>query len=217
MTSRVPPDLAGRNVSVQFADLDLNAAVRKIFEGQMLDFVYVNGQGVIVTAAAQPVSRTAGAAPTPFPRDPSPFESAPAFPQEQPPFVQDPLNPPNAGVLNGVPAATGVQGANPFGNQPQPAVIQTPFGPIPNPRLNQNGNVQPQQNAPLAGPGATPFGNPFGGAAPFGQPQTLGSPFGQAGLPADPFANPTTSTPGASPVAPITTQPLAPAQQQAPR
>ena len=52
---------------------------------------------------------------------------------------------------------------NPFSQQ-QPAIIQTPFGPMPNPRANQalqqrNGNVPP---------GVTGQQNPFGATSPFG-------------------------------------------------
>ena len=201
MTSKVPPELANRAVSVQFSDLDVNAAVQKIFEGQMMDFVFVGGQGIVVTAASQIVPNTPGpASPTPFPRDPSPFEQAPNFPQEPQPFIPDPLANP-AGI------APGQQ--NPFGNQPQPAVIQTPFGPIPNPRANQPA----QPNAPLNAPGgANPFGgtNPFGGAIPFGA------------TPANPFATspgtgvPPTASPGAAPITPLTTTPLVPNQQPKP-
>src|SRR5437764_10216671 len=64
MQSKVPPDLANRNVSVKFSGLSLQDGVRKIFEGQPLDYVVVEGQRVIVTAASQ----TTGAA-----------ESAPAY------------------------------------------------------------------------------------------------------------------------------------------
>jgi hypothetical protein len=86
--------------------------------------------------------------------------------------------------------------------QAEPVIIQTPFGPIPNPRLNQgNPNVpQDQQNAPLSAPGAAA---PFGGLIPFGQ----------AVAPANPFENPTASSPGSSAIAPIATPPLVPNQQ----
>ena len=209
MTSKVPPELADRAVSVQFADLDLNAAVQKIFQGQMLDFVYVDGQGILVTASSRVVPSTPGSAsPTPFPRDPSPFEPVPDFPQEPQQFIQDPVANPGGGI-------PGQQ--NPFGNGiqqqlgngiQQPAVIQTPFGPIPNPRANQ----QAQPNAPLSGGGANPFGgiNPFGGATPFGA------------LPPNPFgstpntAGPPQASPGAAPITPVTTMPLVPNQQPKP-
>src|SRR5215813_9262966 len=65
--SKVPPDLANRNVSVKFSDLPVEDGVRKIFQGQPFDYVVVQGQGVIVTAASQttgaPESGTASNAP----------------------------------------------------------------------------------------------------------------------------------------------------------
>ena len=197
MTSKVPPELSNRNVSVQFSDLDVHAAVRKIFEGQKMDYIFIDGQGVFVTAVSQsgPATVRSGA-PTPFPRDPSPFEPQPGFPPEQPNFANNPVVNPAGGQVD------------PFGNQPQPAVIQTPFGPIPNPRFNQQGSPS---NAPLSGPGGAA---PFGGATPFapGVPYTPGGT-GVQGLPANPFGSPGTLTsPGAGAIAPITTPPLVPQQ-----
>lgn len=204
MASKVPPELMNRNVSVQFSDLDVDAAVRKIFEGQAMDYVFITGQGIMVTAVSQsgPVNNGGGAAATPFPRDPSPFEPQPSFPQnfpqEQPAFL------PNA-VPNNQNIAIDQQ------QQQQPAMIQTPFGPIPNPRLQQGQQQQP--NAPLNGPGGgNPFGTPFGGATPFG----AGQPYPGA-MPPNPFgAPPTASAPGAGPISPISTAPLAP-QPQTPK
>src|SRR6185295_16446830 len=43
LNSTVPPQFANRNVNVQFSDLDVNSAIHKIFEGQMLDYVFVDG------------------------------------------------------------------------------------------------------------------------------------------------------------------------------
>src|SRR5262245_21093634 len=68
MNSRVPPELANRPVSVQFTDLPLNAAVEKIFQGQMLDYIYVGGRGIVVTAVSQATPVATGPAATPFPR-----------------------------------------------------------------------------------------------------------------------------------------------------
>src|ERR1700739_523000 len=55
MQSKVPADLANRTVSVKFSGLSLDDGVRKIFQGQPFDYVVIQGQGVIVTAASQTV------------------------------------------------------------------------------------------------------------------------------------------------------------------
>jgi len=192
MNSTVPAQFANRNVNVQFSDLDVNAAVHKIFEGQMLDYVLIDGQGVMVTAASQAVVAS-GAPAAPAPREASPFPPA-NFPQEQPSFIPDPTG----SQIPGQPGVIPGQG-NPFGNnQAQPAVIQTPFGPIPNPRLNQQGQ-QGQQNQQVI-PGAVPFG---------GAPTPFGTPFGGS-APGGPTASPAIPTT----IAPITVAPLVLPNQQ---
>src|SRR6185369_7735446 len=50
MTSKVPPELANRNISVKFSGLTLTDGVRKIFQGQPLDYFVVAGKGIVVTA-----------------------------------------------------------------------------------------------------------------------------------------------------------------------
>jgi hypothetical protein len=125
MKSKVPPELTNRNISVRFSGLSLTDGVRKIFQGQPFDYVLIEGQGVVVTASSQTVTGT---------------ESVPAYnssPQPEQPFVQD-FN----GQFQPPPPIAGQQ-------QQQPATIQTPFGPVANPRA-----PQPQQpNAPLSAPG----------------------------------------------------------------
>src|SRR6476646_11897649 len=49
MKSKVPPELANRNISVQFSGLTFNDGIRKIFQGQPLDYILIQGQGVVVT------------------------------------------------------------------------------------------------------------------------------------------------------------------------
>ena len=58
MKSKVPPELANRNISVKFSGLDLTEGVRKIFQGQPVDYAFIEGQGVIVTAASQSLTGT---------------------------------------------------------------------------------------------------------------------------------------------------------------
>src|SRR5262245_59398112 len=156
LQSTVPAALANRNLSVKFADLDFEDAVRKIFEGQPIDYVVVERQGIIVTALSQvggPDSSPAAAYNPPPPQieqqsfigeDNPPPPSLPPVPAGQaPPVVNTPFNPQQ---------------------QQQPSMIQTPFGPIPNPRAGQ-----PVPGAPQAQP-ATPFGTvtPFSSPNPFG-------------------------------------------------
>jgi len=156
MTSKVPPELANRNVSVRFSGLPFDAAVRKIFEGQSLDYVVIGGKGVIVTAVAQSVpGGPAGA--------PSPFGEQPGFPPQQT-FAQDQDAPPGF-QLN--PQVQPVQGQT---------VTQTPFGPMqiqqpPQPTApGFPGAVVPGAQHPQLSTGS-PFGtlNPFS-SNPFGNP-----------------------------------------------
>src|SRR5437870_621785 len=63
MQSKVPPELANRNISVKFSGLTLEDGVRKIFQGQPFDYVMLKGQGVIVTSAAQTAVAGDAAAP----------------------------------------------------------------------------------------------------------------------------------------------------------
>ena len=150
MTSRVPAELVNRTVSVSFSGLPFDAAVRKIFEGQPLDYIVISGKGIMVTAVAQTAASTASA--------PSAFGGQPGFPG-QPAFVQEQETPP---VFSPQPA------------QPAQGVVQSPFGPIPaQPPQPVPGIVPtvvtPQQPGAVISPFGTvnPFGsNPFGGPAP---------------------------------------------------
>lgn len=175
MQSKVPPELANRNISVRFSDLNFQDGIRKIFEGQPFDYVVLGGRGVIVTSAAQTTAANESApasnsAPIPQPFAQSPTENP--FPPDVPPIPPQQLGVP--------PQQLGVQA------QPaqQPAMIQTPFGPIANPRAGQpiQQPVTPgpapapqnplfpaqQQTSPVGPPPApTPFGTP----SPFGTPQ----------------------------------------------
>src|SRR5437016_5916761 len=115
MHSKVPADLANRNVSVKFSGLSLGDGVRKIFQGQAFDYVVVEGRGVIVTSASQ--TTPVGA------------ESAPLYnaPQAQP-FAPQPVEQPFTPDFPQIPVPQPGQ---------QPPTIQTPFGPIANPRAGQ--------------------------------------------------------------------------------
>ena len=188
MKSKVPPELANRNISVKFSDLNINDGVKKMFQGQPLDYVVIQGQGIIVTAASQAVTSA----------DTVPAYTAPPPQQQQ----QQPFDQPFANDFPGqqqLPAAQGLQPVpqqqqQPVQQQPQqqPPTIQTPFGPIPNPRAQQAPNVpgaapvqqnplfpqSSQPNQPTSQPqqNVAPFGAPPVNPTPFGTPSPFGTP-----------------------------------------
>src|SRR2546426_9466295 len=175
MQSKVPAELADRNISVKFSGLSLEDGVRKIFQGQPFDYVIVERRGVIVTSASQTTPVT---------------EAAPIYnaPQQQPPFPPQPFEQP---FTPDFPPMVMPQPGQLQPPQQQPATIQTPFGPIANPRAGQPvpqiiPQPAPAQQSPLfpdqrlnqpgtvgGTPTPTPFGtpNPFGTPSPFGAPQ----------------------------------------------
>ena len=178
MQSKVPADLANRNVSVKFSGLSVEDGVRKIFQGQPFDYIVIEGRGVIVTAASQ-TTGTPDAAPAynapPQPNTPQPFQPQP---------IEQPFNP-ELPPVGGVPPQPVVP-AVPGQPQQQPAMIQTPFGPIANPRAGQPAQPMapvpaPQQNSLFPGslqPSTGIVGaqqaapSPFGTSSPFGAPQS---------------------------------------------
>jgi hypothetical protein len=161
MTSKVPPELANRNISVRFSGLDVQDAVRKMFQGQPLDYVLIEGQGIVVTAASQAIT---GA-------DSLPAFTSPAVQPIEQPYGQQPLQ--DFGAAPG----------NSFQQQqPQPPTVQTPFGPIANPRAQQ---PQQQQQpmiqtpfGPIANPQNVPT-NTFGQQNPLFPQSQPGQPIGQ--------------------------------------
>jgi hypothetical protein len=162
MTSKVPPELANRNVSVRFSGLPFDAAVRKIFEGQSLDYVVIGGKGVIVTAVAQSTPGGAQAGP-------SPFGEQPGFPQQS--FAQDQDQPTFQLNPQPVPGQGQVVTQTPFGPmpiqqqpQPQPAAPGFPGAVVPGP--SQNGVTVGSPFGTLNPFSSNPFGNPAGNANP---------------------------------------------------
>jgi hypothetical protein len=180
MTSKVPPELANRNISVRFSGLSFDDGVRKIFQGQPYDYVVIPGQGIIITAVSQTISGAES--------QPAPVVNPSGGVEQQQPFIdenQPVFAPPGQALPQPGMVPTPFPGAIPNGNpfnpqQQQPAVIQTPFGPIPNPRANQqlppNGNA-PVQQIPFGSPAvANPFGantNPNGQNPLFGTPPPI--------------------------------------------
>jgi hypothetical protein len=151
--STVPTELENRNVSVQFHALDLAHAVKKIFEGLPLDYVVLEHGRIVVTAVAGTL--TAGAGGVPVPANNTVQASRQPFAVEEPPVAA--ANPFQSPGVNLAASANGVGGTAPA----QPAIIQTPFGPLVNPRANA------QSTMPLAGPGqGFPLGAGAGSVAP---------------------------------------------------
>ena len=149
--STVPAQLENRNVSVQFEALDLAQAVKKIFEGLPLDYVVLEQGRIIVIAVAGTL--TAGAGSVPAPNYPVQAPGQPFAEAQVPVAGRNPFQSPGANPA----AANGQVGSTPV----QPAIIQTPFGPLVNPRAN----AQPPM--PVAGPGqGFPFGVGPGSVAP---------------------------------------------------
>jgi len=199
MTSKVPPELANRNISVSFSNLKFDDAIRKIFEGQSLDYIVVPGKSIMVTGLSKAQTATNGAAPYNPPQDNNnnnPFEN-----DNRDSFMPpQPINPAN-----------------------QPAVIQTPFGPMQNPNRQAQGQAGQQPNGPMPMvlPGQSNTGingnagfsnNPFSSSPnPNGQGQGINpgmqtNPFGTtpntpqttpSGLPTSPF--PSTAAPRPNP------------------
>ena len=183
MQSKVPAELADRNISVKFSGLSLEDGVRKIFQGQPFDYVIVERRGVIVTSASQTTPVT---------------EAAPIYnaPQQQPPFPPQPFEQP---FTPDFPPMVMPQPGQLQPPQQQPATIQTPFGPIANPRAGQPvpqiiPQPAPAQQSPLfpdqrlnqqGTVGVVPAPTPFGTPSPFGAPQNNpNNPNGLFGPPA---------------------------------
>jgi hypothetical protein len=151
--STVPAELENRNVSVQFHALNLAQAVRKIFEGLPLDYVVLEQGRIVVTAVSGTLTAGAGGVPVPV--------NSPVRTPEQPFATAQPrdaaANPFQSPGVNAAASANGGGGTAPA----QPAIIQTPFGPLVNPRANA------QSTMPLAGPGqGFPVGAGPGSVAP---------------------------------------------------
>jgi len=218
LKSKVPPELANRNISVKFSGLNLTEGVRKIFQGQPVDYAFIEGQGVIVTAASQNLTGAETVAPN------NAGTSQPEQPLVQE-FQQQQALPPG-GFQPGPQQQQLQQQLQQQQQQQQPPTIQTPFGPLPNPRANQQqlpntpGQVNPantlfpnspQNQAQPGGQTNTPFQNTFPQnqgqpVAPNGQPVnsapfgTAPSPFGsQTPLGTQPQSNPPNSLFGSQP------------------
>jgi hypothetical protein len=164
MHSSIPPDLAQLSVSVQFNGLNTTDAVQKIFEKQPVNYVLVDGQGIVVTGL-QAAAET---------------EPAPIYDNEQPvPEAQEgieqpelqPLQKPSPGPPSAVWTPFGLTPTPPNGFQPMlqlPPVLaappQPPFFGVP---------------APTVPPAGAPYGpviNPLFAPTPIYQSPALPIP-----------------------------------------
>jgi hypothetical protein len=102
MNSSIPAELADRTLSINISGLGVNEAVRKIFEKLPFDYVFIQGQGIIVTGISQTGPAEAVPADNPVPQVIGPPS------EEELPSRQPPPEPP-----------------------PPPPMLETPFGPIP--------------------------------------------------------------------------------------
>jgi hypothetical protein len=183
MTSKVPPELANRNISVRFSNLKFDDAIRKLFEGQAIDYVLVPGKSLTITGVSKTMTAQGGPAPFNPPQD---INNNP-FDNDNNTFMPQPPPNPNA----------------------QPAVIQTPFGPIQNPNRQvqgQAGQQQPNGPTPMVLPGQTTTGgnntSPFGNNSfntPFGSMPNTNAPATTPGLQSNPFGYPSPTNPGQTP------------------
>ena len=177
MNSQVKPELANLPVSVRFTNLELKDAVYKIFQGQQLNYLLIEGKGIRVTDRA-----TGGGTTSTASSNSSPF-------QDSQPIVSSPIPIGNAQPIQqpiqaNVPAGQPAQQANPFGSQP-PA------------------NAQPANTtSPGAAfvPGQLP--PPIGASNPLVTPANTAAP--PAGFPSTPAASPQPAGPGALPGATVT-------------
>jgi hypothetical protein len=177
LTSTVKPELANRPVSVRFTSLPLKDAVRKIFEGQPLNYMFVEGKGIRVTDLAVGGPTTSSASTSSF-QDSGPINQ----PLNQPLPGLTPIQPGNAVQVNAPVPQQPVQAATPFGNPTNaPAASATPAntGPVPgqlpppvggaNPLINPVGaQPTPAGGFPITPPPPPPPSGPgtLGGPAP---------------------------------------------------
>jgi hypothetical protein len=167
--SEIKNGLGNRNVSVQFTGLNFNEAVKRIFQGQPLNYIAVQGKGIKVLElqTGSPDTGSSSSASS-FPSSSS-FSTTTFNSPVQPIQNNNPVQPsPAAGIFGGPPPAPAA--TNPTAPMTGPGTIAPAPGainPLNNPPPVPNGagasvvpSSQPQAPAQPAGPGVIP------GAAP---------------------------------------------------
>jgi hypothetical protein len=105
MTSKVAPTLANEKISVRLEGLDLDAAIRKSFQGQPWNYIINEGKGInIIDRAAAVTSPTGGSSSSPIqPLNDSRNDNPPP-PVPSTTFTQPPVPPANGGNTPNQPA-----------------------------------------------------------------------------------------------------------------
>jgi hypothetical protein len=192
------PELGNRTISVRFEDLELKDAVHKIFEGQPLNYMLIEGKGIRVTEQALSTGSSSSSPSSPVSSFPEPQSfSTPVNPNPiQPAQVQPPVN------------TTGQPAAVPFGAAPQnsnlPASTANPNVVVPGqiaPPLGTNPQPNPQQQYPQQNPLISPLG-----AAP-----TTGAPVTAAPAAGGNVGGAPVGTPAGIGLPPVQTPPVQPA------
>ena len=175
LQSKVAPEVASRNISVRFKELPVKDAVQKIFEGQPLNYMLIEGKGIHVSGMAQGTGTAA-----------SSFDSPPPVSQTPLPNVQ-PIQPTNPVQLNpGQANPNQANQVNPTTGQPITPTANTPFPPAGAP-------------VPTANPAAT--GTPGAASAPGQMPPPIGANAPMIPIIAQPSAG-LPVTPGPAPAQP---------------
>jgi hypothetical protein len=126
MQSTAPPELTSEPLTIHFANLNINDAVRAMFNGQPFGYGLMQGRGIVVTAPPPEVTET----------------------ELQSEFTGVDLNAPETVGPSDIPP---VERMKPELAEPTPAVIPTPFGPV----ISPDGYQPPLMQLPPV-PGAPP-------------------------------------------------------------
>jgi hypothetical protein len=129
MTSKVNPQLANEQISVRLEGMEVNAAIRKSFQGRPWNWAVVNGKGVNIIDRATAMSATSsGPSSSPIQSFIEPPRNEPMPPQPQPAAsfpATGPVPAPANATPAGQPAGAGNLPPSPGGPAPQP-LFQTP-------------------------------------------------------------------------------------------
>jgi hypothetical protein len=172
LQSKVAPEVASRLVNVRFKELPVKDAVQKIFEGQPLNYMLIEGKGIHVTGVAQGAGTAA-----------SSFDSPPPVAQTPLPNVQA-VQPTNPVQVNPGQANPNPNQVNPTTGQPVSPTANTPFPPAGAP-------------VPTANPAAT--GTPGAASAPGQMPPPIGANAPMIPIIAQPAAGLPVVVPGPAP------------------
>ena len=126
MQSSAPPELTSQTLTIHFADLNINDAVRAMFNGQPFGYGLMQDRGIVVTAPVPDIPET----------------------ELQSEFTGVDLNAPETVGPSDI---TPIERMKPELAEPTPVVIPTPFGPL----VSPDGYQPPLLQLPPV-PGAPP-------------------------------------------------------------